>query len=141
MFNCDEADVFEKFKDDQGKFKASLIDDVAGLLCLYEAAYLGIPEEDILDEAIAFTTSHLELMVTDDQVISHDHHHHHHLVEEINHAMNRPIRKGLPRLEARYYINIYTGDESHNQILLNFAKLDFNMLQVQHQKELSNITE
>ncbi|KAI9187184.1 hypothetical protein LWI28_025226 [Acer negundo] len=141
------CDVFEQFKDDQGKFKASLIDDVAGMLCLYEAAYLGIPEEDILDEAIAFTTSHLELMVTDDQVISHDHHHpphhyhHHHLVEEINHAMNRPIRKGLPRLEARYYINIYSGDESHNQILLNFAKLDFNVLQVQHQKELSNITE
>ncbi|KAK4852743.1 hypothetical protein QYF36_026701 [Acer negundo] len=61
------CDVFEQFKDDQGKFKASLIDDVAGMLCLYEAAYLGIPEEDILDEAIAFTTSHLELMVTDDQ--------------------------------------------------------------------------
>ena len=137
--------MFNKFKDNQaGKFKESLIDDVAGMLCLYEAAYLGIPEEDILDEAIAFTTSHLELMVTDDQVISHDHHDHqdhHHLVEEINHAMNRPIRKGLPRLEARYYINIYSGDESHNQILLNFAKLDFNMLQVQHQKELSNITE
>ncbi|KAI9186868.1 hypothetical protein LWI28_021728 [Acer negundo] len=113
------------------------------MLCLYEAAYLGIPEEDILDEAIAFTTSHLELMVTDDQVISHDHHHphHHHLVEETNHAMNRPIRKGLPKLEARYYINIYSGDESHNQILLNFAKLDFNVLQVQHQKELSNIAE
>ncbi|KAK2639398.1 hypothetical protein Ddye_027193 [Dipteronia dyeriana] len=138
------CDVFEKFKDDQGKFKASLLDDVAGMLCLYEAAYLGIPEEDILDEAIAFTTSHLGLMVTDDQVISHDDdddHHHHQLVEEINHAMNRPIRKGLPRLEARYYINIYSGDESHNQILLNFAKIDFNILQVQHQKELSSITE
>lgn len=103
--------MFEKFKDDQGKFKASLIDDVAGMLCLYEAAYLGIPEEDILDEAIAFTTSHLELMVTDDQVISHDHHHHH-LVEEINHAMNRPIRKGLPRLEARI-TSISTQETSH----------------------------
>ncbi|KAK3199554.1 hypothetical protein Dsin_022969 [Dipteronia sinensis] len=130
------SDVFNKFKDDQAvKFKESLINDVAGMLCLYEAAHLGILGEDVLDEALAFTTSHLESMASDRNQVSPQ------LAEQITHALNRPIRRNLPRLEARYYIDIYSGDDSKNQTLLNFAKLDFNMLQVQHQKELSSITE
>ena len=36
--------------------KANLISDVMGMLSLYEAAHLGIHEEGILDEALAFTT-------------------------------------------------------------------------------------
>ncbi|KAI9187474.1 hypothetical protein LWI28_028593 [Acer negundo] len=131
-------DVFNKFKDDQaGKFKESLIDDVAGMLCLYEAAHLGIRGEDVLDEALDFTTSHLESVVAHDQVSPR-------LAEQITHALNRPIRRSLPRLEAKYNINFYSGDDdSKNQtsLLIKFAKLDFNMLQVQHQKELSSITE
>lgn len=102
------------------------------MLSLYEAAHLGIRGEDVLDEAIAFTKAHLESMVT--QVSSE-------LAEHITRALNRPIRKGLPRMEARHYINIYSGDANpQNQTILKFAKLDFNMLQVQHQKELSSIT-
>ncbi|TXG66894.1 hypothetical protein EZV62_008169 [Acer yangbiense] len=130
-------DVFNKFKDDQaGKFKESLIDDVVGMLCLYEAAHLGIRGEDVLDEALAFTTSHLESVVAHDQVSPR-------LAEQITHALNRPIRRSLPRLEAKYNINFYSGDDvSKNQtLLIKFAKLDFNMLQVQHQKELRSITE
>ncbi|KAJ0102692.1 hypothetical protein Patl1_04373 [Pistacia atlantica] len=56
------CDVFEKFKDDEGKFKASLINDVQGMLNLYEAAYFGIQGEDILDEALAYTTAHFKSM-------------------------------------------------------------------------------
>ncbi|KAJ4718981.1 Valencene synthase [Melia azedarach] len=52
--------VFEKFKDEESKFKATLISDVQGLLSLYEAAHLAIPGEDILDEAITFATTHLK---------------------------------------------------------------------------------
>ncbi|KAG6793935.1 hypothetical protein POTOM_003161 [Populus tomentosa] len=50
-----------------------------------------------------------------------------------------PIRKGIPRLEARHYFSIYQEDPSCSEVLLNFAKLDFNILQKQHQKELSEI--
>ncbi|KAL5804321.1 hypothetical protein ACOSQ3_031121 [Xanthoceras sorbifolium] len=126
------CDVFNKFKDDQGKLKEYLLDDVHGMLCLYEAAHLGIRGEDVLDEDLAFTASHLESMVS---------HVTPQLVEQIIRSLNRPIRRNLPRLEAKYYIDIYSGDDSKNQTLLKFAKLDFNMLQVQHQKELSSITE
>ncbi|KAJ0044673.1 hypothetical protein Pint_04332 [Pistacia integerrima] len=126
------CDIFIKFKDERGKFKESLINDVSGMLSLYEAAHLGVRGEDVLDEAIAFTKAHLESMVT--QVSAE-------LAEQITRALNRPIRKGLPRMEARHYINIYSGDANpQNRTILKFATLDFNMLQVQHQKELSSIT-
>ncbi|KAK9209497.1 hypothetical protein WN944_001863 [Citrus x changshan-huyou] len=127
------CDIFSGFKDDQGKFKVSLINDVTGMLSLYEAAHLRIHGDDILDDALAFTTSHLESMVT--QVSPQ-------LSDEILHALNRPIRRGLPRLEAIYYIDLYSQDDSKDkEILLKFAKLDFCMLQVIHRKELSIITE
>ncbi|KAJ0099813.1 hypothetical protein Patl1_20694 [Pistacia atlantica] len=58
------VNVFEKFKDCEGKSKSSLNDDIQGLLNLYEAAYLGIHGEDLLDEAIAFTTVHLNSAVS-----------------------------------------------------------------------------
>lgn len=58
--------MFEKSKDDadEVRFKASLMNDVQGMLNLFEAAYLAIHREDILDEAIVFTTTHLKSMVS-----------------------------------------------------------------------------
>uniref|UniRef100_A0A7N2M9K7 Uncharacterized protein n=1 Tax=Quercus lobata TaxID=97700 RepID=A0A7N2M9K7_QUELO len=61
------------------------------------------------------------------------------LAAEVRHALKQPIRKGLPRLEARQYFSIYQEDPSHDKFLLTFAKLDFNLLQKQHQKELADI--
>ncbi|XP_037497671.1 LOW QUALITY PROTEIN: alpha-copaene synthase [Jatropha curcas] len=124
------CDIFEKFKDGEGKFKESLTHDVMGMLSLYEAAHLGIQGEDILDEAIDFTTTNLQLLLPQ---LSSD------LANEVSHALNRPIRKCLPRLEARHYIEVYKREKSHNSTLLKFAKLDFNRLQQLHQKELRGV--
>ncbi|GLU07978.1 hypothetical protein SLE2022_249140 [Rubroshorea leprosula] len=124
------------FMNENGKFKAhDLVNDVPGMLSLYEAAHLALPDEDILDEAIAFTTSSLESIST--QVSTQ-------LAEQISRALNRPIRKNLPRLEARHHISLCSKDDhfdSNNGQLLRFAKLDFNLLQAFHRKELSSITE
>lgn len=125
-----EADVFNKFKDINGNFKASLTEDVRGMLSLYEAAHLRVHGEIILDEALAFTMSHLETVAT--QLNSP-------LTAQVNRAINRPLRKSLPRLEARHYMAFYQQDPSHSEALLTFAKLDFNMLQKLHQRELSDI--
>lgn len=105
------------------------------MLSLYEAAHLGLRGEDILDEALAFTTTHLEAAVSHDNIKMASNLH-----KNVIHALNRPIRKGLPRLEAVFYISIYQEEDSHNKTLLNFAKLDFNRVQAQHRKEVSNIT-
>ncbi|BFG29331.1 hypothetical protein CerSpe_156050 [Prunus speciosa] len=55
-----QQDIFNNFKDGDGKFKESLVNDVVGLLSLYEATHLRNHGEDILDEALTFTTTHLE---------------------------------------------------------------------------------
>ncbi|KAG6634539.1 hypothetical protein CIPAW_12G125300 [Carya illinoinensis] len=109
------SDVFNKFKDSKGKFRESLIDDV-------------VHGEDILDEALDFTTACLESMVTADSNPS--------IAVQVSRALQRPLRKCLPRLEARHYLSIYQESGSFNEVLLSFAKLDFNILQRQHQKEL-----
>uniref|UniRef100_A0A2N9I7S9 Uncharacterized protein n=1 Tax=Fagus sylvatica TaxID=28930 RepID=A0A2N9I7S9_FAGSY len=125
------AEKFTKFKDSNGNFKESLISDVRGMLSLYEATHLRVHGEVILDEALVFTTTHLESVATRLCFP---------LAAQVSHALKQPIHKGLPRLEARYYFSIYQEDPSHNKVLLTFAKLDFNLLQKMHQKELSDIT-
>uniref|UniRef100_F6HN07 Terpene synthase N-terminal domain-containing protein n=1 Tax=Vitis vinifera TaxID=29760 RepID=F6HN07_VITVI len=57
------CDVFNKFKDQKGGFQESLINDVRGMLGLYEATHIRVREEGILDEALVFTTTHLESAV------------------------------------------------------------------------------
>ncbi|XP_068340125.1 (-)-germacrene D synthase-like [Pyrus communis] len=126
------CDLFNKFKDGDGKFKESLVDDVVGLLSLYEATHLRIHGEEILDEALTFTTTNLKSATFR---LSPP------LAKAVSHALNQPLRKGLPRVEARYYLSVYQElRESPNKTLLTFAKLDFNRLQRVHQKELSEIT-
>ncbi|CAA7029932.1 unnamed protein product [Microthlaspi erraticum] len=49
------CDVFDRFKGEDGKLKESLGTDIRGMLQLYEAAHLGAPSEDILDEALRGT--------------------------------------------------------------------------------------
>ena len=61
------------------------------------------------------------------------------LAEQVAHALKQPIRKGLERLEARWYMSIYQDETSHDTTLLKLAKLDFNLVQSLHKEELSNI--
>ncbi|WKA11651.1 hypothetical protein VitviT2T_029130 [Vitis vinifera] len=123
--------LFNEFKDEKGNFKKALISDVRGMLGLYEAAHLRVRGEDILDEALAFTTTHLRSMVE---------HLEYPFAEQVVHALKQPIRRGLERLEARWYISIYQDETSHDRTLLKLAKLDFNLVQSLHKEELSNIS-
>ncbi|KAI8531181.1 hypothetical protein RHMOL_Rhmol11G0117200 [Rhododendron molle] len=126
------CDVFNKFKDNEGKFKESLIGDVRGLLSLYQATFLSVRQEDILDEAMKFTTTHLNSALPN---LSNNP-----IAAQVVHALYQPIHKGLTRLESRLFISIYQKDDSHNKVLLDFVKLDFNLLQKLHQKELRELT-
>ncbi|KAJ0974931.1 hypothetical protein J5N97_016896 [Dioscorea zingiberensis] len=125
------SDVFNRFKDDGGNFKAELSSDLKGLLSLYEAAYLCTPEEDVLDEAIDFTRRHLQSMVKDIEP---------RLARQVAHALETPSRRRMKRLEARLYISIYEEDaEVRNDVVLELAKLDFHILQLLHQEEVKKI--
>lgn len=123
------AGVFEKFTGFDGKFKES--DNVQAIINLYEASHLRVHGENILDEALIFSTSYLQSMQPNLT---------NHLKSQVNEALKRPIWKRLTRIEAKRYISIYEFDESHDVVLLKFAKLDFNMLQKEHQWEIGCLT-
>ncbi|KAL5998590.1 threalose-6-phosphate phosphatase [Asimina triloba] len=125
------SDVFKKFKDEKGEFKASLRDNVQGLLSFYEAAFLGTHDESILDEAIDFTTNQLNSVLS---------HLSSPLSELVKLALDVPLRKRIERLQSRYFISIYQEDKGRNDVLLEFAKLNFNILQSLHKMELSELS-
>ncbi|KAK4714183.1 hypothetical protein R3W88_020090 [Solanum pinnatisectum] len=125
------SDVFRKFVDEQGNYKEALASDVKGLLSLYEAAQFRVHDEEILDEAINFTTTHLKLILPN---LSDP------LATQVSNALKFPIHNIIVRVGTRKYISFYQEDESHSEMLLNFAKLDFNILQRLHKKELCDIT-
>ncbi|GAB2227624.1 hypothetical protein Droror1_Dr00009450 [Drosera rotundifolia] len=127
------CDIFNKFKDTKsGRFKEYIAKDIAAMLSLYEAAHLRVHGEYILDEALDYTTTTLTSVAAVNPS--------HPLSKHIMHALQQSIRKSLPRGGARRYILMYEEQDSHDDTLLKFAKLDFNILQKMHQKELSLIS-
>ncbi|KAL8193838.1 hypothetical protein R6Q57_026080 [Mikania cordata] len=56
---------FDYYKDDTGSFKESLTNDVQGLLDLYEATYMRVRDEVVLNDALIFTKTHLENIAKD----------------------------------------------------------------------------
>ncbi|KAF9588259.1 hypothetical protein IFM89_008676 [Coptis chinensis] len=121
------VDAFNDFKDKTGSFNLCLCQDVKGMLTLYEASHLCLEGEKILYEAKEFTAKHLKLLNGN---IDRS------LAEEVTHSLELPLHWRMPRLESRYYIDAYQSKEGMNPVLLELAKLDFNMLQSIHQKEL-----
>ncbi|KAF2533714.1 hypothetical protein F2Q70_00032829 [Brassica cretica] len=59
------SDVFRRFTKDSGNFKESLVGDAKGMLSLYEAAYLRKTKDYIMDEALIFTSRHLDSLAAD----------------------------------------------------------------------------
>ncbi|XP_077243405.1 alpha-terpineol synthase, chloroplastic-like [Tasmannia lanceolata] len=120
-------DVFKRFKDEMGGFKASLRQDVKGMLSLYEASYHAFEGEIILDDAKEFTIRHLkDLKGKIDPKLS----------NQVEHALELPLHWRMVRLEAKWYIEAYEKEELPNSILLELAKLDFNIVQTIHQSDL-----
>uniref|UniRef100_A0A0E0KP72 Uncharacterized protein n=1 Tax=Oryza punctata TaxID=4537 RepID=A0A0E0KP72_ORYPU len=128
------ADVFNKFKGDDGRFINKLASEPRGLLSLYNAAYLLIHDEPELEEAISFSRYHLKSMMQGSDVKQP-------LVNQISRALRLPLPRTYKRVETLHYLSEYGQEEGHIPILLDLAKLDFNLLQRVHLKELKAISE
>ncbi|PWA58326.1 germacrene D synthase [Artemisia annua] len=128
------SDIFNDFKDETGSFKESLTHDVESLLELYEATYMSVQGEAVLDDARAFTKAHLEKIAKDPIQCNSS------LSRRILEALEQPIHRRLPRMNALRYVPFYEQQVSHNNSLLRLAKLDFNRVQSMHKKELSQLS-
>lgn len=101
------------------------------MLSLYEASYLGTEDEEVLNKAMDFSRAHLN-----------------HLIPQLSPEVGRHIARSLTvpkhlrmaRLEARNYMEEYSQTSNQIQDLLELAKLDSDMLQSLHQRELAEIS-
>ncbi|KAJ6854528.1 terpene synthase 10 [Populus alba x Populus x berolinensis] len=125
-------EVFNHFKDEQGNFRACNIhDDLKGMLNLYEASYFLVEGENILEDARDFTTKNLENYVKKCNPTEY-------LSELVSHALELPLAWRMLRLEAHWFINLYETKTDMEPVLLELAKLDFNMVQAVHQEDLKD---
>ncbi|KAG6383609.1 hypothetical protein SASPL_156621 [Salvia splendens] len=125
-------EVFCSLMDEEGNFKASLCEDVRGLVSLYEASYLSMEGESIMDLAKDFSLNHLAQKL--DQITEP------HLKEQVRHALEFPQHWRLQKLEARWFIQAYENTSEANLILVELAKLEYNMVQATYQQELKRLS-
>ena len=129
------VDAFDRFRGDDGRFKEHLARDVKGMLQLFEVAHLGTPSEVIMDEALSFTRYHLESLASNSASSASPH-----LLKQIQNSLYAPRYCNIEVLVAREYISYYEQEDGHDQILLKFAKLNFNFCQFHYIQELKTLT-
>ncbi|KAG7968174.1 hypothetical protein I3843_08G139800 [Carya illinoinensis] len=101
---------------------------IKGLLSLFEASFLSIDGETILDEAREFATKQLKEYFEQNK--------NQNLSSYVSHALELPLHWRMLRLEARWFIDTYRREVGMNSVLLELAELDFNMVQAVHQQDV-----
>ncbi|KAF8102594.1 hypothetical protein N665_0198s0292 [Sinapis alba] len=128
------SEVFTRFKEDNGiKFKQCLTKDVRGMLSLYEAAHMVTTTEYIMDEALSFSSSNLVSLAEDHMCPSH-------ILRHIKNALTLPQRWNMEVIVAVEYIRFYEQEVGHDEMILKFAKLNFNLIQRHYLQELKILT-
>ncbi|KAI3935510.1 hypothetical protein MKX01_020795 [Papaver californicum] len=130
----ESQDIFDEFKHTKGGFKQTITDDVKGMLSLFEAAHLLSEGENTLTEAILFTRRHLSDTGSNNDKINVN------LAAQVRRSLDIQFHWRVPRSEARFCIEAYEFQKDMNPLLLEMAKLNFNMVQAQHEMELRRIT-
>ncbi|TVU07075.1 hypothetical protein EJB05_47115, partial [Eragrostis curvula] len=125
------TDVFGKFRNETGSFSTDICTDPRGLLSLYNAAHMAVPGEVVLDDAIAFARGHLE--VIKGKVRSP-------LAGQISCALDIALPRFTRRLETMHYMAEYEHEEAYDTLLLELARLNFNLVRILHLKELKALS-
>ncbi|KAI6697373.1 hypothetical protein NL676_017492 [Syzygium grande] len=87
--------------------------------------------ETIVDEAWNFASKHLKDLNLDEVPAN--------VASHVSHALDMPIHWRPNRLEARWFMDMYGKQQDRIPSLLRLAKLDFNLVQSIHRKEVSNV--
>nr|XP_016477041.1 PREDICTED: (-)-camphene/tricyclene synthase, chloroplastic-like [Nicotiana tabacum] len=121
-------DILNDFKDEQGNLKQSLCKDTKGLLQLYEASFLSTEtERTFLESAISHLQNYLNNHLYGEDNVT---------VSLVSHALELPLYWMMLRVETSWYLNINENISNANPLLLELAKLDFNIVQATHQEDL-----
>ncbi|PWA48284.1 R-linalool synthase QH5 protein [Artemisia annua] len=122
-------EIFCDFKENTRNVKPHLLEDMVGVLNLYEASYHSLEDESILDDAREFTTKYLkENLENINEGIS----------SLVSHSLDIPLHWRVPRVEAKWFIQHYEKRSDKNLTLIELAKLDFDMLQAIYLEDLKH---
>ncbi|KAI3762858.1 hypothetical protein L1987_53300 [Smallanthus sonchifolius] len=99
-----------------------------------KASTFHVVSEVVLDEALDFTSTRLADIAMDPLRSNST------IYTLIQEALDTPLHKRIPRLEALSYIRFYEKQAFHNESLLKLAKLGINLLQSLHKSELSHVS-
>ncbi|VFQ86200.1 unnamed protein product [Cuscuta campestris] len=146
-------EVFKNFK--KGRefvcFAGQTNQAVTGMYNLYRASQVRFPGEEILEDAMEFSSLFLQHkrasnQLLDKWIITKD------LPGEVGYALDLPWYASLPRLETRFFLEQYGGEEDvwigktlyrmplvSNNLYLELGKLDYNNCQAVHQQEWKSI--
>ncbi|KAI3917257.1 hypothetical protein MKX01_000034 [Papaver californicum] len=116
------------------KNEGNVVKNFEGLLNLYEASFYAYQGEEILKEAQQFAGKHLKHYLKE----KNDNNSSRSIVldKEVSHSLELPLLWRVPRMEVRWYIDKYGMKQDMQPSLLEFAKLDFNIVQATHHEEL-----
>ncbi|KAI3523026.1 hypothetical protein L1887_01081 [Cichorium endivia] len=122
-------EIFLNFKNKTQNLNPHFLEDMVRMLNLYEASYHSFEDESILDDVRDFTTQYLHenLEKIDGNISS-----------LVSHALELPLHWRVPRVEAKWFIEVYEKRSGMNPTLIELAKLDFNMVQAIHLEDLKH---
>ncbi|XP_056844369.1 1,8-cineole synthase 1, chloroplastic isoform X3 [Raphanus sativus] len=130
-FNVSEG-IFDVFisKIEDGTFESG---DIRGLISVYEASYLATKLDTKLHKVIrAYANQQLRKIIDSPDHNIYDVN----VLEMAVEALEMPYHWRMKRLETRRYIDAY----SKHDVLIEFAKIDFNIVQAVHQEELKYLS-
>ncbi|KAI3755025.1 hypothetical protein L1987_54818 [Smallanthus sonchifolius] len=122
-------EIISNFNEGIQNLKPNVMEDMVVVLNLYEASYHAFEDESILDEARELTTNYLKenLGKMSGSMSS-----------LVSHALEFPLHWRVPRVEAKWYIEVYEQRNGSNRVLIELAKLDFDMSQAIHLEDLKH---
>ncbi|XP_050214272.1 (3S,6E)-nerolidol synthase 1-like isoform X1 [Mercurialis annua] len=126
------AGVFDKFKDEKGKFKHELRDDIRGLMSLHEASQLSREGEDILDEARGYSYEILNSLATCLDSPK---------AKAVENALKHSHLRSLQKFMGQKFIMNIVWQNGWVNELQEIATLDFKIIQHQHQQEFVHVLE
>ncbi|MCL7045025.1 hypothetical protein MKW94_019849 [Papaver nudicaule] len=116
--------------------QSSVTSDVEGMLSLYEASFYAFDCEDIPDEVQDYTRTNLTYIMQGNVHETHPSL----ILKQVSHALETPLNWRVPRLEAKWFIENYKCMTHMEPLLLEFAILDFNMVQATYQEDLKYVS-
>ncbi|GKB80302.1 R-linalool synthase QH1, chloroplastic-like protein [Tanacetum coccineum] len=122
-------EIFLDFEQKTQSLKPDFEENMVSMLNLYEASYHSYEGESILDDARDFTTKYLKNNL---EMINGS------LSSLVSHSLELPLHWRVPWVEAKWFMEVNEKRSGMNPKLMEFSKLNFDMLQAIHIEDLKH---